>query len=687
MKTIAALMIALMISIPFITADALAFDFFDDGSDEFTFDDIDEDMLSGTAGSCMEKSQRAEKQMLEPLFAFTGALEGIATMLFALCSIYNGIATVMTAISTITGTKECCWTMGCVSSEAQEQTKNVFYWGFAHHLCSYIMNGMCGGTDIFGSGEGTDMLGMDGVEDIEYGEWGQSLNPYSSIYVAMFCLNIVAMVFHMRNLETMYKVHDCCIEQACANGLPTATCDAYLDEQLCMFWQGSIIGPMLQILWNFASEFVVKYLSELGVHVSLPTCLKVALDLVSIPMTLMNVINSLDMLFNTPSDPDCSDLGFEEIGHTHNQQPPDYVGLLSEDKLVQTTFDNNVKTTHIYEIDTKSDSISMTLVTGTEIKKDSLTYTIDDSNKITFAGSSDTSLPVTNTILLQKIAYIEEIPFTFTDTNNIEWYYDPAKNTLTSGSLIGEVDELGRVTVTDGDQTKSDLNFNINDELQGAVSAGYDRTFEVEGVGSLRVDSSTGSIVTQIGEMTVTITEQDGQYVLLDEKGTSHGVVPKEVVQKIIDETTPEDVITDKEMRESLDQVMSVAIGFIAPIVSKSMCAQNWDASDLESGSSISPTFNPGSAYCKGIEGEVEWGCTVHYTYPSNTLQISFFSYGITNCKDQNIDYQILLQDSTTGNERLIANTYTLEPYGRDPLKRNSHADTTAYDGCTIIVR
>jgi len=126
---------------------------------------------------------------------------------------------------------------------------------------------------------------------------------YENIYTAMGCLCPSAIIFNLRKLKTIYQVHNCCVEQACKNGMSTEVCEKQFSEASCMYWEGSIYKTLIKAI----AVMLTKYISERVVAVvlegALTSCVLSLLELANIPSLIKSVTstwNMLDITFDEP---------------------------------------------------------------------------------------------------------------------------------------------------------------------------------------------------------------------------------------------------------------------------------------------------------------------------------------------------------------------------------------------------
>ncbi len=169
------------------------------------------------------------------------------------------------------------------------------------------------------------------VKDGKYGIEDLKLDPFDNIYTAMACLCPVAILFNMRKLKTIYQTYDCCIEEACKNGLSTVGCEKKFSEATCMYYEGSlfkiaitaIAGIITKILTEIVFNKLVKFIrggkgNKIGSAIS---CGMTLVQIANIMQMINSVKKSWDWMKVTFEEPDCSDLGFTKIKNEFKERP------------------------------------------------------------------------------------------------------------------------------------------------------------------------------------------------------------------------------------------------------------------------------------------------------------------------------------------------------------------------------
>ena len=142
------------------------------------------------------------------------------------------------------------------------------------------------------------------------------LSPYDNIYVAIGCMCPVGILFNLRKLKTIYQTNNCCIEQACANGISVESCDRQLSEATCMYWEGSIFSIMIKVIIGLISEYIVKNLLpekiEELIGKGLPY-IQAVFALFNAYQHIQKLQAAFQWMSRTFSEPACEDLDFGSI--------------------------------------------------------------------------------------------------------------------------------------------------------------------------------------------------------------------------------------------------------------------------------------------------------------------------------------------------------------------------------------
>jgi len=157
--------------------------------------------------------------------------------------------------------------------------------------------------------------------DVKIGKSNINLpvNGFSNIYSAIGCACIPGILFQLRKLQIIYQTHSCCVEQACRNGLSIESCDAELSETLCVFWgKGALFGALMGLVIGIFKNLVFTKLIEQYITDETPWIGTIA-SLINAPFRIQALMQSLQSLQNTFTEPTCSDLRFDDIRESINR--------------------------------------------------------------------------------------------------------------------------------------------------------------------------------------------------------------------------------------------------------------------------------------------------------------------------------------------------------------------------------
>ena len=166
-----------------------------------------------------------------------------------------------------------------------------------------------------------------------------SIGPYDNIYVAIGCLCPTAVLLNMRKLKTIYQTYNCCVEQACTNGMSTISCEKQLSEAECMYWgKGAIASFLVKAIIGIIAQLLVKHVITPLISQK-PKLAGAIIGLAMIPFQVMNLVQAIKMMGKVFSEPDCSDLGFDKL----------------KDEMKEEWRRANVGTTEVKMVDTNGD--------------------------------------------------------------------------------------------------------------------------------------------------------------------------------------------------------------------------------------------------------------------------------------------------------------------------------------------
>ncbi|MBL7055686.1 hypothetical protein ISS07_02115 [Candidatus Woesearchaeota archaeon] len=134
-----------------------------------------------------------------------------------------------------------------------------------------------------------------------------------SIYTAIGCLCLPQILKHMKKLNTVYKTYNCCVEQACINGMSTVSCEEELDVSMCMYLG---VGGLFSAVANMAldlgfsllyTEFVTEWIEEL------PPYFGTLFSLGNVYFKIEGLLGAWETIQTAFDEPNCEDLGFKEL--------------------------------------------------------------------------------------------------------------------------------------------------------------------------------------------------------------------------------------------------------------------------------------------------------------------------------------------------------------------------------------
>jgi hypothetical protein len=257
-------------------------------------------------------------------------LEKIASVLFAICTTMSAIDTIISATAMVIGmwSGPCCRPemmvcpgpcgAPCTAMEAKFRTWSVIYTP-VKAICCFVNCGWCTGADGCFGFFGIDLksVSLGAVPDVGIAGPGGGisqfgLSPYDNIYLAVGCLCPIAIIFNMRKLKTIYDVYNCCVEQACENGLNTEACEQQLEEATCIYWEGSLYSMMAKVLMSMITNAITGVLASL-IAANILACVYAVFKIVQVPKVIMGVISAWEYMGRTFEEPACEDLGFDAI--------------------------------------------------------------------------------------------------------------------------------------------------------------------------------------------------------------------------------------------------------------------------------------------------------------------------------------------------------------------------------------
>jgi hypothetical protein len=282
-------------------------------------------------------------------------LEQVAAMLFAICTTVGAIDNI---IHTVQNFLACCGiflpTTRCIYINVEAYKFDIAsLLPIVGQICCFVTCGWCTGVGCYeineniiadagralksislanaGGDAGLD-LGLIGGERMRIGgKRGLGdfrISPFDNIYTALACACPIAVIYNLRKLKTIYQVYDCCLQQACENGLSTKGCEDQLSEATCMFWLAAplktLVKALIAIVTNFLfgkEGFLTRALvSRTGGGKFLGfrawECARALFDITRVPGEMLQMQEAWKWQSRSFKDPSCKDLGFDKLGQT-----------------------------------------------------------------------------------------------------------------------------------------------------------------------------------------------------------------------------------------------------------------------------------------------------------------------------------------------------------------------------------
>tara|TARA_Y100000310_G_C20617794_1_gene781583 strand:- start:495 stop:1532 length:1038 start_codon:yes stop_codon:yes gene_type:complete len=301
LELIACFMIGLVLTIPFYVSSVMA-----QGSD----DDIPD-----ASQACMEKNEKTSELVELMDSGIIDYMEKIVTLLQAASTIWESFKFIYNTVILI------LWDIppAIPDAKAKEIVRNIAdnpFGGGLMNLIHYIVTCQ---TNIpislcnikIPTGQITRKTGS---------TYTLPLDPYSNIYTAISCFCLPGILTNLRRLEKMYQVYDCCVEQACSNGVSVETCEKEFSISECLFWgKGALVGTALGLITNIIFAEIVKRLGSEWITENIPyvgTVVSLGLG----AFKINSLIGAIKRIQNVFTEPNCADLGFDKIKDEIKQQ-------------------------------------------------------------------------------------------------------------------------------------------------------------------------------------------------------------------------------------------------------------------------------------------------------------------------------------------------------------------------------
>ncbi len=339
LRIIASIIIALVISIPIYPSYVFA----EEESIPYDVSYIMEIDVPESPDVCIAKHEKTDDLIEMFDNEIISTLTNIIAFAQAICSIKSTIQTMLSAITTVLGhpLSTCCLVEGfpplallCGKTITEKYVVELSFMPL-DVVCCIASCGMykkgngelvpCG-IGIFGAPLAvyTSALSTAGV------------NPETSISAAAVSLCVPAILTHVKRLKLIYQTYNCCVKEACNNGMSTETCERQLDFQTCVFWEGGVVKTLIYVLIALiagliASIFGADLADITGVLTPLISCIISWWDVVNLPLSLTALLDRLQNLNKAFDEPECKDLGFDTYAEYIPEPVPIYYRLEDTD--------------------------------------------------------------------------------------------------------------------------------------------------------------------------------------------------------------------------------------------------------------------------------------------------------------------------------------------------------------------
>lgn len=291
-----------------------------------------EEQIANPALACIEKNKKSNALADIMDNDIIQVLEKIANVLQFTCTVWSTTESVISAFHAITGfrTDGTCTvpnTFICDVNKAILEVRKPIA-RVMDITCSLQTCALCNSkVGLLSPGQAIKAIGGEGIQKTT-GDFINRfhLSPYDNIYVAIACMCPVAILFNLRKLKTIYQTYNCCVEQACANGMDTQGCEQQLAEATCMYWQGSIFKGLINIIMSLVSEFIAKEIFEkIFGELSKSDFVVTLYKLYTAYQKIQQLPDAWKKMQESFSEPRCEDLGFQEL---RDEQKQAYVTTL-----------------------------------------------------------------------------------------------------------------------------------------------------------------------------------------------------------------------------------------------------------------------------------------------------------------------------------------------------------------------
>lgn len=270
--------------------------------------------------ACIEKNKKTHALVDALDNDIISMLEKISSFMVAISSIWTAVKGIMLSVAMVLYAAKYTWALGFVKQKIVDKVDIV-------------------------------MVPINNIVGCSWAKWCKfdlpgtkipiSIGPNDNIYAAIGCLCPTAVLINMRKLKTIYQTYNCCVEQACINGMSTMSCERQLSEAECMYWgKGAIASLLVKILIGIIAYLLFIHVVEPLIKQAPPE-VGALINLAMIPFQVMNLVQAIKMMGKVFSEPDCSDLGFDKL----------------KDEMKEEWRYANVGTTEVKMVDTNGDGV------------------------------------------------------------------------------------------------------------------------------------------------------------------------------------------------------------------------------------------------------------------------------------------------------------------------------------------
>jgi len=140
-----------------------------------------------------------------------------------------------------------------------------------------------------------------------------AIDTSNNIYAAVLCLCPADVLFNMRRLKLIYQTYNCCVEQACTNGMSTTACERQLTEQTCMYFGiGALVSALVGVIIGILAYILYTHVITPLIAKSIPIA-GTLVSLAKLPLEIKNLMAAIERMGEVFSEPDCSSLGFDKL--------------------------------------------------------------------------------------------------------------------------------------------------------------------------------------------------------------------------------------------------------------------------------------------------------------------------------------------------------------------------------------